>query len=175
MSYFLSLNLLIRIRIIEPASWDLGTLGAFEHETCSAGPLWCCSGSPSFPQHSVGLRMCVSYLVGKATTLAPPWRELIRKSTTKGAAGHELVSQTLPTAPHAGHPRGRAPVSPLRRECRTDQAALPRAGEAGVTRAPVRPWGRVTNVPLPRLHLGPQCSVVVKGWRPRVRQTGFES
>lgn len=41
----------------------------------------------------------------------------------KGAMGLELVLQTLQTAPRAGHPRGRAPVRPLRRE--------PRRGSSG--------------------------------------------
>lgn len=30
------------------------------------------------PELSVGPETCVSYLLGKATTLAAPWRELIR-------------------------------------------------------------------------------------------------
>lgn len=75
MSYFLSLNLLVRS--VEAASRDLGAKERHVRsipadDKCSAEPFWCCSGSLSFSGHSVGREACVSYLVGQETTPAAP-------------------------------------------------------------------------------------------------------
>lgn len=59
-----------------------------------------------------------------------------KRTTSEGAAGRELVLQTLQTAPCAGHLRGRAPMSLLCRGHRTEPAAVPWAREAGVPQAP---------------------------------------